>query len=330
MRVERFSLNAGSHDRRSAATIHVGLVNNMPDAELRATELQFARLLKDAAGALDVRLSLFSLSGVVRSEETRARMEGFYADAATLQGAEVDALIVTAAEPRTGGPRHQPAWQSLAALIQWSQRNTVSVIYSGAAARAAALHLDGVDSILLPQDLCGVLDCERVEDDPLLHGMTAVGGMPHDRRGGLCEQELVARGYKILSRVPYGDPDIFLRPGPALSLFLQGRPEFDADTFARRFLRETGRFLRGEGERPNLPEGYFDRATEDALYDLAAHAVDASFLPRYETLIGGAAPLHSWRGSAVRLFGNWLTLVAAEKVRRALREGSSARRRFRA
>lgn len=53
-RVEQFLLGSG-HNRTA---IHVGLVNNMPDAALRTTELQFARLLKDAAGPLDVRLRL--------------------------------------------------------------------------------------------------------------------------------------------------------------------------------------------------------------------------------------------------------------------------------
>jgi hypothetical protein len=40
-RVEQFLLGGG-HNRTA---IHVGLVNNMPDAAMRATELQFARLL---------------------------------------------------------------------------------------------------------------------------------------------------------------------------------------------------------------------------------------------------------------------------------------------
>ena len=69
-RVEQFLLGSGF----SPAAVHVGLLNNMPDAGLRATELQFARLLKDAAGNLDVRLRLFSLGSISRSEETRTRM----------------------------------------------------------------------------------------------------------------------------------------------------------------------------------------------------------------------------------------------------------------
>ena len=38
---------------------------------MRATELQFARLLKDAAGSLDVRLRLFSLRNLPRGEQAR-------------------------------------------------------------------------------------------------------------------------------------------------------------------------------------------------------------------------------------------------------------------
>ena len=46
-RVEQFLLGGG----RNRETVHVALVNNMPDAAMRATELQFARLLKAAAGS---------------------------------------------------------------------------------------------------------------------------------------------------------------------------------------------------------------------------------------------------------------------------------------
>ena len=38
--------------------IEIGLVNNMPDAALQATERQFSSLLEAASGRLDVRLRL--------------------------------------------------------------------------------------------------------------------------------------------------------------------------------------------------------------------------------------------------------------------------------
>ena len=96
---EKFALGAGRGIYRG--TIHVGLINNMPDTALRATELQFARLLKEASGTLDVRLQLFSLHQIKRGEQVRSRMEGFYADANALPAAGIDALIVSNAEPNT-------------------------------------------------------------------------------------------------------------------------------------------------------------------------------------------------------------------------------------
>jgi len=324
MRIEQFSL--GGHGKIGTA-LEIGLVNNMPDVALRATELQFARLLKDAAGALDVRLQLFSLAGIERGEAARARMEGFYADAATLPQARLDALIVSGAEPRPGDMRREPWWPGFAALTDWSRDGTISTVFSCLAAHAAVLHLDGIDRRPLPQKLSGVIACERVLEDPLFAGLPAINPVPHSRRNGVAEDDLTAHGYRVLSRLPYGDADIFTRQERSLMVLLQGHPEFDADTLGREFLHDTGRFLRGEcAERPAMPENYFDRATEERLHDLAGHAVDAGILPRYAEIVTGALPLHSWQGTTVRLFANWLTLVAAEKTRRAVLSRPSRKR----
>ena len=162
-RVEKFVLGGG-HNR---GAVHVGLVNNMPDAAMRATELQFARLLKEAAGSLDVRLRLFSLRSIPRGELARSRMEGFYADAAFLQAANIDALIITGAEPAAADLRDEPYWAALAHLIDWAEIGTISTLFSCLAAHAAVLHLDGIARRTLPAKLSGIYDSVRVEDDPL-------------------------------------------------------------------------------------------------------------------------------------------------------------------
>ena len=73
--IENFSFG----QRGTRATLHIGLVNNMPDAALRVTELQFARLLKESAGNFDVRLHLFAIPEIPRGEAAISRMDGFYA-----------------------------------------------------------------------------------------------------------------------------------------------------------------------------------------------------------------------------------------------------------
>jgi homoserine O-succinyltransferase len=314
--IEKFALGGGRGGYRG--TIHVGLVNNMPDTAMRATELQFARLLKEAAGTLDVQLHLFSLSAIERGELARSRMEGFYADAESLPRTGIDALIVTGAEPRAADLRHESYWPSLAHLIDWAEIGTVSTLFSCLAAHAAVLHLSGISRTALPGKMSGIFTAARVGDDPLQTGMQARIHVPHSRRNSLSESDIVRNGYRVLSRLDDG-VDSFCRtmPGRSLFLFLQGHPEYGAETLGREYLRDMGRFLRGESaERPDVPENYFDRATENAIAGLDARAVGPDDLALYSGVVSGALPLQSWRSHTLKLFGNWLALIAAEKHRR--------------
>lgn len=323
-RIEQFLLGGG-HSRTS---IHVGLVNNMPDAAMRATELQFARLLKEAAGPLDVRLRLFSLGGIARGEQARSRMDGFYDDAGFLQAASIDALIITGAEPKTDDLRDEPYWPELAHIIDWAEIGTISTLFSCLAAHAAVLHLDGIARRPLGKKLSGVFEARRVEDDPLFFNMAPVIHVPHSRRNGIADSDLSAKGYRVLSRLSDGGADIFTRepPGHSRFVFLQGHPEYDVGTLGREYLRDTGRFLRGEiPAAPALPEGYFDRATENRLTDLAV--ADEAGLADLTAIVTGALPRQAWRHHTVRLFSNWLTLVAAAKARRLSSRAVHTRRR---
>jgi homoserine O-succinyltransferase/O-acetyltransferase len=327
--VEQFLLGSG-HNRTA---IHVGLVNNMPDAALRTTELQFARLLKDAAGSLDVRLRLFSLGSIVRSDESRARMAGFYDDAGFLQASNIDALIVTGAQPGSADLRDEPYWAELAHLVDWAEIGTISTLFSSLSAHAAVLHLDGIQRQKLARNLSGVYDSARVEDDPLFFNAAPTIPVPHLRDNDIAESDLVAKGYRVLARLGSGaghggQVDIFTRepPGHSRFVFMQGHPEYDAATLGREYLRDMARFLEGEtAERPPVPEHYFDRATEDRLSELMDRGEPS--LSRYQQIVLGALPRQVWRPHTVRLIGNWLMLVAAAKARRAASKAVPTRRR---
>ena len=299
--------------RGTKATLHIGLVNNMPDAALRATELQFARLLKDAANNFDVRLHLFAMPEIHRGDTSRSRMEGFYADVATLAGAGMDALIITGAEPQTEALNQEPYWQALTRLMDWSAEGTISTLFSCLAAHAAVLHFDGIPRRPLPRKISGVFASMRADDDPLLAGLPARGATPHSRKNGLLESDLVAKNYRVLSRLTDGSVDAFVRDGKSRFVFFQGHPEYGAETLGREYLRDVGRFLRGEGPRPAIPENYFDRVTENALQALGAR--EARFAD-YNDVVLGAVPLQSWRSYTLKLFANWISAIAAEKPRR--------------
>src|SRR5579872_5674110 len=80
--------------------LRIGLINNMPDAAMEATERQFSRLLNAASDGFLVRLSLLALPGVPRSDVSRQRISRFYSGE-NLWDSQFDALIVTGREPKT-------------------------------------------------------------------------------------------------------------------------------------------------------------------------------------------------------------------------------------
>mgnify|MGYP001042139733 FL=1 len=322
-KTEQFVMGTGSSFR---GTLHVGLVNNMPDQALRTTEIQFARLLKEAAGPLDVRLRLFSLSSIPRSREARARMEGFYDDAGMLPHAPVDALIVTGAEPQAADLRAEPYWGELARLIDWAQSGTVTTLFSCLAAHAAVLHLDGIARRPLARKLSGVFTAIRREDDPLFLNVPSQFAVPHSRRNETPQDALAAHGYQVLTRLQGGGADLFTRelPGQSRFVFLQGHPEYDSVTLGREYLRDMGRFLRGDCTRPALPENYFDRVTEEMLHHAAGSGAP---LEEHVRIVASALPLQQWRNHSVRLFANWLSSAAAAKGRRAASRAIHTRKR---
>jgi homoserine O-succinyltransferase/O-acetyltransferase len=178
--------------------------------------------------------------------------------------------------------------------------------------------------------MSGIFTAARVGEDPLQTGMQPRIHVPHSRRNSVAESDIVRSGYRVLSRTDEG-VDSFCRtmPGRSLFLFLQGHPEYGAETLGREYLRDMGRFLRGESaERPAVPENYFDRATENALAGLDAQAGGPDDLARYTGVVSGALPLQSWRIHTLKFFSNWLALIAAEKHRRRVQPAQ--RRKLRA
>jgi homoserine O-succinyltransferase len=307
--------------RGNQATLHIALVNNMPDSDLRATELQFARLLKEASGNFDVRLHLFAMAEVPRGEVARSRMEGFYGDAADLPGLGLDALIITGAEPHDEGPEEEPYWHGLTRLMDWAESGTVSTLFSGQAAHAAVLHFDGVVRRPLPKKLSGVFDSVRTADDLLLTGIPPRAATPHLRQNGLLESDLTGHGYRVLTRLTDGSVDLFVRDGRSRFVFLQGHPEYGAEALGREYLHDMGRHLDGKAPRPSIPENYFDRVTENTLQALTVRQAP---IGDYNDVVMAAVPLQSWRSHTLRLFANWIAGIAADKPRRRANRPAAA------
>ena len=300
---------------RDNAPVVIGLVNNMPDAALQATERQFCDLLAEASQDLLILVRFFSMPQIPRSEAGREYVSGRYEDISELLTDRLDGLIVTGTEPRAPRLQEEPYWPTLTRVVDWAEDHTVSTIWSCLAAHAAVLHLDGIERKPFREKLSGVFECEKVKDHEIVFGSASQWCVPHSRYNDLPEQELVSKDYSIVSRAPEVGADMFLKQGRCLSIYLQGHPEYDAEALFREYRRDIRAFVaRQRNTYPDMPRGYFDDETAGELNrfrrraqrDRSVHVV-LNF-PEAEKKLA-----HDWHEPAVRLYTNWLSYLVEHR-----------------
>ncbi len=301
---------AFARDRRR---LRVGLVNNMPDAALAVTERQFRTLVEAAAPERTVELQLFHIPGIPRSRQASTRLRTRYRPVADVEQANLDALIVTGAEPHAADLREEPFWPAFQRLVDWAQVVGLPTLWSCLAAHAAVLHLDGIVRKPLAQKCSGLFACTPKVGgrDPLLAGLEAGWLAPHSRGNALDAAELSACGYSVLSHSAEAGVDAFVRrSGAGLALFFQGHPEYEAHSLALEFKRDLKRYV--DGVRPDLPILPSSLFGSDTAYRLEA-LVESARRDRRPELMSQWPPsseialaTNTWRAPAAVLLRNWL------------------------
>jgi len=257
----------------AGVVLNIGLINNMPDSALQATERQFMRLLKAAAGNHRIHLHCFSLPSVRRSQTAKCHIDRQYTDIAHLGRLQLDGLIVTGAEPKAATLPEESFWQELIEIVDWAEANTRSTIWSCLAAHAAVLHLDGIERQRLDAKCSGVYDCAKMVDDWLTRDLPSPFRILHSRLNGLRKRDLTSQGYQILTQSQQAGVDTFVKQLRSYFVFFQGHPEYDTLSLQREYLRDLSRFLAGKQDAyPTVPTGYFDAETEKTLANFQQRA----------------------------------------------------------
>ena len=303
--------------QRPRKCITIGLINNMPDGALDATEHQFLSLLDVASEDILVRLSFHALPNVPRNESGARHVTKFYSSVEKLLRSKLDGLIVTGREPLSSNLRDEPYWESLTAVIDWAKDNTYSTVWSCLAAHAALLHMDGIGRVKSKDKHCGVFACERLSDHPLTTDTPLCFSLPHSRWNGIPEDALTSRGYSVLTRAPDAGVDTFVKQHKSLFVFFQGHPEYDSYTLLLEYRRDIGRYLRGEATTyPLMPRSYFDHETMMALTALQAEAISRpreDLLADILTALGKSRIENTWHSTATCIYRNWLEYICAQK-----------------
>jgi homoserine O-succinyltransferase/O-acetyltransferase len=306
------------HGDNTDGAIEIGIVNNMPDTALEATERQFIGLLAAASDKTTVRVRLFALPSLPRGETALRYLASHYSGIGELWNARLDGLIVTGTEPRCKDVTEEPYWADFAKLVDWAEHNTPSTVWSCLAAHAAVRHLDGIERQPFERKCFGVFECERTARHPLTAGHPIYVQVPHSRWNGITESALAASCYDVLTRAGEIGPDLFVKQTRSLFIFLQGHPEYEAETLLREYRRDVGRFLRQERPRyPDMPQNYFDEPSVETLEAFRTRAL-TNPVPELLETFPAVAPqeqvVSSWRRGAVRLYHNWLAAISARRA----------------
>jgi homoserine O-succinyltransferase len=287
---------------------------------MSATEQQFLTLLEAAARDMLIHLTLYALPEVERQPWGQRRVGSFYSGIEQLWEEPEqcpDGLIVTGREPLTPDLRDEAYWPSFLRVLAWTQEHACSAVWSCLAAHAAVLALDGIERVRGQHKHFGIFTCERASTHALLAGAPASLRLPHSRWNGVLAGQLAAKGYQVLTRTEGGGVDTFVKQDAGLFVFFQGHPEYTSGALMGEYRRDVGRYLKGEMESyPLLPLDYFDEDAERSLREIEARAVAS----RQEKLLGEVTAVlssvriqHSWRGTAVLIYRNWLEHLCTQK-----------------
>ena len=295
--------------------LHIGFLNMMPDAALRATERQFIRLVGSCNRIAQFFVYPFSLPALERSAETLGYIERYYADFESLRSAGLDALVVTGANVANPKLEDEAFWQPLMDVVEWARDNVASMLCSCLATHAVLKQFHGIDRQPLPQKRWGVYS-HRVTAayHPLLRDINTRFDVPHSRYNDISRAQCEAAGLTVLAESVEGGVHMAASPDQFRVIYMQGHPEYDANSLLKEYRRELYRYANRERDKaPPLPENYFLGEAESlaiAAREAAAGARQTgdAYVDALEADVAGFLD-NTWVDTAKAIINNWLGLV---------------------
>ena len=296
-------------------SLHIGLLNMMPDAALEATERQFFRLVGSSNPISQFYIHPFTLDAIPRGNKAREHIERFYEPLEQIKQQGLDALIITGANVTRANLSEEVFWEPLQAAFAWAENNVTSTLCSCLATHAVLRARYEVRRQGLTEKCWGVFDHRVVRSDhPLVQDINTQVSVPHSRFNEVSETQLLEAGLHVLITGSEPGVQLAVSPDGFRTVFFQGHPEYDSISLMKEYKREVGRFVQGKiAQYPPMPEHYFDKHSRAILNEFRGRLEQAmakgSALPGFpEKLIAWRLP-NTWHDSGEALVGNWLGLV---------------------
>jgi homoserine O-succinyltransferase len=301
--------------RQDFRELHVGLLNMMPDAALAATERQFLRLVGQSNQIAQIYVHPFTIPELERGPEALEHIKKHYDSLGQLQKDGLDALIITGANVTQPILSKEPFWKPLISVIEWAAKNITSTLCSCLATHAVLDFRYGKRRQHLEQKLWGVYP-HRVLDraHPLVRTVNTRFDVPHSRFNAVTRSQFEDAGLHVLAESDEAGVHLAVSENRFRIVFLQGHPEYDANSLLKEYKREVVRYQNGERKwYPPFPEHYLSVGHEalldeyrDAVQGADAQGTNPPDFP--EALI--AEQLHNtWHDTGESFIARWIGKV---------------------
>ena len=296
--------------------LHIGLLNMMPDAALKATEIQFFRLIGDSNPIAQFYVHPFTLDELQRGDKARAHIEAYYESFEQIKQQGLDALIITGANVVGPDLTRQPFWQPLIEVVDWAYANVTSTLCSCLATHAVMEFRYGQKRHPQKQKKWGVFNHRLTAlRHPLTLDVNSLFDVPHSRWNEVTPDQFERAGLMVLAtEIDDGCVHLATSEDGIRIVFFQGHPEYDTISLLKEFKREVYRFIDGELDRfPPFPDYYFgafERAVfNEYRYYLLQAMQSGQDLPEFPEQKVLAHLNNSWCDTADAVVGNWLGLI---------------------
>lgn len=295
--------------------LHIGLLNMMPDASLKATERQFMRLVGDCNQIVQFYVHLFTIPEIKRSDEIQQWVDDYYEDFESIKANGLDALIISGANPVSKHLEQEVFWPMLTEVIDWAKDHVTSTLCACLATHAVVQYLYDIKREPLPEKKWGIFEHRlTAERHPLTRHMNTRFDVPHSRYNEITRKQLTDRGVNILAESEQANVHLAVSPDGFRLVFFQGHPEYDALSLLKEYKREVVRWFNSDVENyPPFPENYFNRAVQDEMQGfkllVEKHKFNQQPFPCWPEEWLASQIDNTWRDTALSTYNNWLGMV---------------------
>ena len=295
--------------------LHIGLLNMMPDAALRATERQFMRMVTSCNQIAQFYIHPFTIDGIERGEAAQTHIDKYYQHFDELKSQGLDALIISGANPSKAELTDEGYWPGVVDVFEWAKENVTSILCSCLASHAAFKQFYGVERRRLDNKLWGVFSHRITEPaHPLVSNINTRFDVPHSRFNEVTRQQLESAGLKVLIEGPQSGVHLAVSQDLFREVYFQGHPEYNFNSLLKEYKREVLRFYAGDrNDYPLEPDNYFVENAQPLLESYKAEVIKAKSdkmpLPQFPESEFEKLVDNTWWDTGKAVFNNWLGLV---------------------